>query len=728
MILKLLLETIPDLVWLKNPDGVYLECNRSFQDFFGKTRDEIIGHTDYDICDRKIADFFRKKDSEAMIAGCSQTNEETVFDVSKKKTTVLETIKTPMRGINGDVLGILGVARDITERKKYEEVIQHRLELVTARRDSAEGVELDDFIDLKDLQELQDRFANAFSVASMITKQDGTPITKPSNFCQFCRIVRETKVGRLNCKKSDSKLGGFNPTGANVSPCLSGGLWDAGVPIIIGKRQIASWLIGQVRDETQKEPDIIAYADEIGVDREELLTAFRKVPVLSEKQFKNIANVLHTFADQLANTAYQNLMQARYISESKQYEENILRMNKELKSTSEALEESNRELEIAVCRAEESDRLKSAFLANMSHEIRTPLNAILGFSSLLGDPNYTQKESDEFVRLINKSGESLLDLINNIIDISKLDAGLTVLDPKPTKLLNLIKDVFEIFRGKVDENVSLLLTLPPEELEVLCDQTRLRQVLNNLLQNAMKFTSEGVIELGVKEIGKEQDHFLFWVRDSGIGIEPKNHDAIFERFRQASDETEKLYGGTGLGLSITKSCVEMMGGKIWVESELGKGATFFFELPLKIHNKENPKSEMSEKSPYAFNGQHILIAEDDPTNFAYLKTILKGMDLRISHTVTGCDTIRMVKNHDDISVVLMDIRMPDGDGLYATREIRRDNPDIPIIAQTAYAFSTDQEECLDAGCNEYLTKPTKREEVLNLLRRYIFDVSKPEAM
>ncbi|MBN2069043.1 MAG: PocR ligand-binding domain-containing protein [Opitutales bacterium] len=723
LLLKVLLETIPDLVWLKDPDGVYLECNLRFQTFFGKTRAEFIGHTDFELFDHEAAAFFRSKDLAALHAGHPSMNEETIFDQTKGKNVILETIKTPMKASDGKILGVLGIARDISERKAYEALMQRRLEAVTAPGESADGVELEDVIDLKALQALQDNFSGAFNVASLVTRLDGTPLTKPSNFCQFCNLVRTTELGRQNCRKSDAELGRYNPDGPNVKPCLSGGLWDSGVPIVVGKRQVAKWLIGQVRDDTQNESQILAYADRIGVDREELLKAFYRVPVMSEEQFKNIAGVLNTFAAQIATTAYQNLLQARYISERKQSEDSILRINAELKATSEALEQSNRELAVAARRAEESDRLKSAFLANMSHEIRTPLNAIIGFSSLLGDPSFTREETGEFVSLINKSGENLLELINNIIDISKLDAGLAVHNPKPTRILALLSDVYDIFHGELltqnNGDVSLRLSLPPAELEGLCDQTRLRQVLNNLLQNALKFTSRGIIELGCREDENEPGKLLLWVKDTGIGIAQENHAAIFERFRQATNETEKLYGGTGLGLAISRSCVELMGGHIWLESDLGQGTTFFFTLPFQVHSVEERSVPQPDADNFAFSGQHILIAEDDPVNFQYLKTVLRVHDLRISQTTTGRDTVAKVLGDESIDLVLMDIRMPDGNGLEATREIRKTNPRIPIIAQTGYAFSSDLEQCLAAGCNDYIPKPMKKNDLLKTLQQHL---------
>jgi len=719
--LKVLLETLPDLVWLKDLDGVYLECNQRFLEFFGKTREEVIGKTDHDFIDPELADFFREKDRLAIEAGKPSKNEETAMDSQSGRPVVLETIKTPLVNMDGVAEGVLGIARDITERKDAEEVLRHRLHEFTEPQEGLTDFDLGDLIDLQDLQVLQDGFAEAFEVASLITQLDGSPITRPSNFCELCYdVIRKTPKGLRNCMKSDACLGRFNPDGPNVQPCLSGGLWDAGVPIIVGDKHVANWLVGQVRDEHQSEEKILEYADKIEADPQRMLEAFRKVPKMSSERFKKVAEMLHMFAGQIANSAYQNLLQARHIAERKQFEQKVLKVNQELNETTQALETSNEELTIAVKKAEESDRLKSAFLANMSHEIRTPLNAIIGFASFLKDPEIERKDLARYVDIISNSGETLLELINNIIDISKIDAGLTKLENEPTDIKALMKSMYQIHECKVKDfgqsRFAMNLSLPPERLVVMCDEVRLKQVLDNLLSNACKFTNQGIVELGCKQ---EKDKLRFWVRDSGIGIDEKHHDLVFERFQQAEHNTERVYGGTGLGLSIAKSCVEIMGGRIWLESHAGEGSTFSFEIPYVPHGELDKAATSAKSNRVQFAGQHILVAEDDALNFEYLNALLKGLDLKVTHTVTGRETLKMYEKNKDIELILMDIRMPGIDGLEVTRRIRQSDHEVPIIAQTAYAFSSDREACLEAGCNGYLSKPMKKQELLDVLTSHL---------
>jgi len=375
---------------------------------------------------------------------------------------------------------------------------------------------------------------------------------------------------------------------------------------------------------------------------------------------------------------------------------------------------------VAARKAEESDRLKSAFLANMSHEIRTPLNAILGFASLLDDPDISSQDTAHFVGVITRSGERLLDLINNIIDISKIDAGLTTLETDLVDLTSLLQTVYTIHNSKIQNlgrgNLNLQLSLPAAPLKVVCDEVRLRQVLDNLLNNATKFTLEGQIDFGCEVKG---DTLHFWVKDTGIGISSDQYDAIFERFQQASHETERLFGGTGLGLSIAKSCVELMEGRIWVESKMGEGSAFYFDIPYVSLEEEPQETGQTEPAKHAFQGEHILIAEDDDLNYEYLETVLKHQNLKISHATNGMDTVKMYHSEKDIGLILMDIRMPEIDGLEATRRIRETDSQVPIIAQTAYAFASDREACMKAGCNDFITKPMKRSDLLEILHRYL---------
>ncbi len=716
-----LLESIPDPIWLKGLDGKFLNCNPAFEQLLGHEKSQIIGKTDFDFFDHQQATGFRQKDKEvANATGSIKSEEETTLGGSSK-SVLWETIKTAIKDSNGKVIGVLGIAREITVRKKAESLLKERLEAITGPITERSKICFEELFDLGEIQRLQDQFAEATQVASIITHIDGTPITRPSNFCFLCNgIIRKTEKGCQNCYYSDAKIGSYNPEGPNIQRCMSGGLWDAGAAITVGGKHIANWLIGQVRDEAQSEDQILKYAEEIGADQTATLKAFREVPAMSKERFEDISNALYTLAAQLSKSAYQNYLQARNIVEHQQHEKKITLQNEELKKLTEALTSTNEHLSAAVKKAEESDRLKSAFVANMSHEIRTPLNAIVGFSNLLRTERTSEDELKHFAGIISDSGENLLELINNIMDISKIDAGLASIKYESTEVCSFIEQLLELYqsrlRQKGQSSLQIKLSISEESITFFTDQVRLRQIFENLISNALKFTSSGTIEIGCRS---EEEQLQFWVRDTGIGIDPQQHSSIFERFQQANNSTEKLYGGTGLGLSIVKSCVEMMGGQIWLKSALGEGSTFFFSLPYKRAEAINESCGQATPTTQEFNNEHILIAEDDEVNFQYLKSALKTCRLRISRARNGEEAIQQLRENQDIRLILMDIRMPVMDGLQAAERIRKENLNVPIIAQTAYASLADREACLKAGCNGYISKPTKKADLLQEMRKYL---------
>ncbi len=400
----------------------------------------------------------------------------------------------------------------------------------------------------------------------------------------------------------------------------------------------------------------------------------------------------------------------------KEAENKILELNKKLQNTAKQLKTSNSNLLKAKDAADESNRLKSAFLANMSHEIRTPMNAIVGFAQLFKRNNQSPEKINKYADIILQSSNHLLNLINDIIDISKIDAGQAQIYVSEIELNKVLKDVFNIFQSQLisdkKNEVGLIYSFPQKELFIKTDKTRLQQILINLLGNASKFTKKGTIKFGYEVRDKD---LLFFVKDTGIGISKEKQQYIFERFRQGSPSTEVFYGGTGLGLSIAKACAELLNGTIWCKSNEGKGATFYFTIELV---RAEPCCVIPNETileAISFSGEHILIAEDDDINFNYLVEIFENQNITISRTKTGHETIHKVLNSSNIDLVLMDIRMPAINGWDATREIRKHQIDIPIIVQTAYAFETDREKSFAAGCNGYITKPTEPEKLLQLI-------------
>jgi PAS domain S-box-containing protein len=781
-----------------------------------------------------------------------------------------------------DIQGILGNYRDITERRQVEKALEKRLVALTQPLDNPKGIDFEDLFNLTDIQRLQDEFAQATNVASIITKPDGTPITAPSNFTRLCsEIIRKTEIGCANCFKSDAAIGRPKPEGATLQPCLSGGLLDAGAAILVGNRHIANWMIGQVRNEEQSEEKIRDYAAQIGANEDDAAAAFRDVPFMSRKQFEQVSNTLFTLANLFSNTAYQNVQQARFISDrmqaekelikAKEHAENNNRINEErLKliqfsenhTIDEFLEETlnsaeiishskigfvhfveqdqtnlllqnwstgtkqyycnakgmgfhypidkagvwvdcvterkpvihnnyealkhkkglpeghaalirelvvpiiyngnvkaifgigNKEtdynqidvenisllaylaweivekkkiseaLVVAKEKAEESDRLKSAFLTNMSHEIRTPMNGILGFAEILKDPELSGDQQQEYIKIIEKSGKRMLNIINDIVDISKIEAGLMKPDLKESNINEQIEYIYTFFKPEVEAKgmkLSFKTTLSAKEATILTDREKVYAILTNLVKNAIKYSKQGSIELGYKIVETQCIASLqFYVKDTGIGIPLNRQEAIFERFIQADIADKMARQGAGLGLTISKAYVEMLGGKIWVESEEGKGSTFYFTLP---YNTE-PIAETIVRLPEPSGKNEIarklkiLIAEDDEVSEMLIDSYIKSFGRDFLKARTGVEAVEACRNNPDIDLILMDIRMPDMGGYEATQQIRRFNKEVIIIAQTAHGLTGDREKAIDAGCNDYISKPINKTDLLALIHKY----------
>ncbi|MBL6963914.1 MAG: PAS domain S-box protein [Bacteroidetes bacterium] len=383
-------------------------------------------------------------------------------------------------------------------------------------------------------------------------------------------------------------------------------------------------------------------------------------------------------------------------------------------------------LQLAKLKAEESDRLKTAFLANMSHEIRTPMNAILGFSNLLTDPSLSIEEIYEYVNIINQRGNDLLQIISDIIDISRIEAGDVRMTMEKVSINHFLRELHASFHKILEFNdkghVQLLLEVSelPDEAVIEADPVRLKQVFENLLQNSIKFTKEGHIKIGYK---KGNHEIAFYVEDTGIGIDKNKQNIVFDRFRQANDTHTRDFGGTGLGLAISKNIVDLLGGEMTLESDIGKGTTFFFTIPYSNELTDDAIDLMSDDENLYYqldlSNKKILIVEDVSSNYIFLESVLKRFNASILWAQDGLKAIEAVKKINDIDLILMDIRMPGINGYYATEKIREFNAEIPIIAQTAYALSDDREKSISAGCNDYLSKPINLEELKNVLIKYI---------
>lgn len=378
---------------------------------------------------------------------------------------------------------------------------------------------------------------------------------------------------------------------------------------------------------------------------------------------------------------------------------------------------TERELITAKEKAEESDKLKSAFLTNMSHEIRTPMNSIIGFSSLFVKEDLNEKKRKIYASTIIKSGHQLLNLVNDILDISLIETGKLELNFEDIVVNDILLELYNTYSIQHnDKNISFYMYkgLKDAESTILTDSTRLVQVLSNLLNNAFKFTPKGHIKFGYTLKDK---NLQFFVEDTGIGISAELHHKIFEQFRQAELGLTRQYGGTGLGLAISKNLVNLLGGDIWIKSQKKKGSTFYFTIPYKKSKTQIKKIESpslnKENKEYI-----ILVVEDEASNFLFLDEILAHKNISLIHAKDGLEAVEICKSNKRIDLVLMDIKMPKMNGYEATGIIKKENPSLPILAQTAYAMKEDEVKALEAGCDGYISKPIEEEKLLILIEKH----------
>ena len=409
------------------------------------------------------------------------------------------------------------------------------------------------------------------------------------------------------------------------------------------------------------------------------------------------------------------------ITERKRIEKQLRELNERLQVQNDYLEEINEELEKARKEAEESDRLKSAFLANMSHEIRTPMNGILGFADLLRNPQLSGTKKMQFIDIIHKSGERMLEIINNLLDIAKIEADQTEVEYSTTSINDLLDELAVFFRPEAKrKNLELKhkTALSSSDALIVTDTTKLNQILSNLIKNAIKYTKEGQIEFGYTQ---ENGTLQFYISDTGIGISPEVQEKMFDRFRQAEMDVSREYEGAGLGLSISKAYVKMLGGDIWLRSTPGQGSTFYFTIPFnKPTSKDNKTDEaLKENLEELPHNLTILVTEDDETSYMLIEEIINDNSINLIRAKSGREAIEQVKQTPAINMVLMDIKMPDINGYEATRKIKELRSKLPVIAQTAFASNDERQKAIEAGCSEFFSKPISSNELKNAIKKFI---------
>ncbi len=411
-----------------------------------------------------------------------------------------------------------------------------------------------------------------------------------------------------------------------------------------------------------------------------------------------------------------------YVNENafKQNDVQLLEFVSEQISTSIERIKFENELKEALAKAQESDKLKSAFLANMSHEIRTPMNGIIGFSELFLEPNLQESERKKYAKIVINSSQQLLSIVNDILDISKIEAGAVKLNYENVHLNKLIDNLNTFYKPTAKENnIDLISSKGLDNFNCIIkiDKTKLNQILTNLLSNAFKFTDKGTIEFGYKLIN---DTLQFFVKDSGIGIEEKLLDQIFDRFIQANVVLNKKHKGTGLGLAISKKLVEMFHGKIWIESNQ-KGTSVFFTIPYKKSSQNLITTVIEQKKPMVkINNEEfvILVAEDEEYNMMYINELFSKTSYKIIEANNGQEAVDLATKHPEINLILMDIKMPIKNGQEAMKEIKKLRPQLPIVALSAFAMESDIENAKKNGFDSYLTKPINKKLLFEVVNKY----------
>lgn len=441
-----------------------------------------------------------------------------------------------------------------------------------------------------------------------------------------------------------------------------------------------------------------------------LLAAFyfaAKAKLVSEskirQQLQSHAEILHKH-----NEEYQSINESLRVK------------NDEFKRLAEDYAQQNQILDHARKKAEENDRLKTAFLCNMSHEIRTPMNGIVGFAQLLSSPDIDPRKHKQYLDILNDSCEQLLEVVNDILEISKIETGQIEINQQPVYLPSLLSDLAESWKRKASAKnnaISIIESNEPEKLWVFTDELKLNHLLGHLISNAVKFTEFGSIVLSC---GIEKDRFYLSVSDTGIGIPSDMHEVIFDRFRKAESPQTYNYGGTGLGLAISKGYADNMGGRITLVSAEGKGSTFSYSQPYQYADIDGlTMVEDTAQDEIKLAGAVVLVAEDEQNNFIYILELLEAEGCIVHHAANGAEAVRIIEEFPEVDIVLMDINMPVMNGYEATSRIQSLRPSLPIIAQTALLSETEMKQFISAGFKTIISKPISKERLIAAIKQYI---------
>lgn len=652
-----------DPIFSFNPDETYRFVNEYFAKTVGMLPVDIIGKTphlifSHDEAERRL-DLVRK----VFKSGESAEIEVKIITQAGKEMYFI-TLADPVKDEQNKILWVTCISKNITERKIAEQALkeseEHLKLLIKGTLDYYFKLKVqNDGSTILEFISENYKLLTGKQLSEVQTNESWKDIIHPNDldslFMSFTTIIQTGKNVKLECRSVVNKETRYLKINA--------------VPIISNKDGKVTHILGAVKDVTMR-----FQADQLRKENEELLLTKEKAE-LSEKITK----------------------------------------------------EFSLELIASKEKAEESDRLKSAFLANMSHEIRTPMNGILGFAGLLKDPKLTGEEQQDYIRVIEKSGDRMLNIINDIVSISKIESGTMETHISETNINKQSEHIYSLLKLEAEyKKLSITFNkgLPDEESIINTDCGKFISILSNLVKNAIKYTDQGSIEFGyglkTKSMPGEHFYLEFYIKDTGIGIAKDRQEAVFERFIQADIADKMARQGAGLGLAISKAYVAILGGSIWVESEVGKGSAFYFSIPYNVEQKQKLiiENDVPADMDIDVKKLKILIAEDDSISEMLISILVETFDKDTLKASTGAEAVVICRNNPDIDLILMDIQMTDLNGYDATRQIRQFNKDVIIIAQTAFGLYGDREKALEAGCNDYITKPINKHTLLVLINKY----------
>ncbi|MDP3427969.1 MAG: PAS domain S-box protein, partial [Humidesulfovibrio sp.] len=704
---RVMFESLPLALAVTDTTGRFLEINRAAEELFGSPREELIG-----VPPQERAFVVLHEDgtpvgpdeflSVRSVRRQQVLQEEQQIRRADQSVRVISSTAAPLPLLG---FGAMLALTDITERKRLEQIIQSRLTAVTSPPGDTPDLTFTDLFNLKDIQAMQDAFAQAVGVASVITSPEGQPLTRPSNPSSLCQYIQNSKNGQKACEAATQAL-----TGAGATPgphiCPSSGFYTGVAPICGGGREddrvLAYWFICQARPAESDPEQLMAGATAFGLDPAVYRKCLEAVPVMDRSRFEEVNTALSRMAEQFSELALRNMQQARYIGERERVEETLSRAKEA---------------------AEAGSLAKSEFMANVSHEIRTPLHGVLGMLQLMQTTPLDLDQADYLDKALY-SARSLLSVINDILDFAKIESGtlelaLEVFDPA-----QLVRSCAAVFDDQARRKaLSMTVRMAPDlPRHLLGDPGKIRQILFNLLGNAVKFTDNGGISVEVDCLPQAADKsvLLLTIADTGVGIPEERQADVFDPFTQAEPVFTKRFAGTGLGLAIVRKLTALMDGGITLESASRQGTSIC--LALRLDKADRPGGVHGRGRREALPllpPLHLLLAEDNPVSQLAAKSFLQRAGHTVLTATNGMEALALLES-EPFDAVLMDIQMPEMDGVEATRRIRSHSaglydPQIPIIALTAYAQTSEHKRFLEAGMNATISKPLELADILEAL-------------